>query len=233
MKLALLSDIHSNYRALKAVLNVVRQHNVDTLLIAGDFIGYYFWPLEVFQLLKSWNVVAVRGNHDRMLRKARIDQRFLRRVSEKYGSGLSIALDQLDSERLDWLTDLPDSRVYETKDGKIFLCHGSPWDSDEYFYPDSEGELLEKYASFDAKWIVQGHTHYPMIRKFGGVTVVNPGAVGQPRNQHPGAQWALLDSESRHIEHFCEYYDLGEVVAECKKRHPELPYLANILERVN
>jgi putative phosphoesterase len=232
MRLALLSDIHGNHHALSAVLNAVRQKNIGTILIAGDFIGYYFWPVEVFQLLKPWNVVAVRGNHERMLDKARNDRNFFRRIDEKYGSGLSVALEQLENKRIEWLTNLPDSLEYETEDGKILLCHGSPWDSDEYIYPDLEGESLDKYADLDAKWVVQGHTHYPMIRKFRDVTVINPGAVGQPRNRHPGAQWALLDTESRKIEHFCEQYDLNKVVMESKKRHPEIPYLANVLERV-
>ena len=96
MKLVLLADIHGNHHALSAVLHAVRQQNVDTLLIAGDFVGYYFWPVEVFQLLKPWNVVAVLGNHERMLKKARHDQDFLQFVNAKYGSGLSVALEQLD-----------------------------------------------------------------------------------------------------------------------------------------
>ena len=61
--------------------------------------------------------------------------------------------------------------------------------------------------------------------------MVNPGAVGQPRNRQPGAQWALLDTESQKIAHFCEQYDSSEVVMESKKRHPELPYLADVMVR--
>ena len=80
------------------------------------------------------------------------------------------------------------------------------------------------------KWVVQGHTHYPMIRKFENISVINPGSVGQPRNKDQGAQWALLDTESDKIEHFCEQYDSSEVVMESKKRHPEIPYLADVLE---
>jgi putative phosphoesterase len=231
VKLVLLADIHGNHHALSAVLHAVRQQNVDTLLIAGDFVGYYFWPIEVFQLLKPWNVVAVRGNHERMLKKARHDQDFLQFVNAKYGSGLSVALEQLDSITIDWFTELPDSLKFDTCDGNLLLCHGSPWNGDEYIYPDTEGESSSKYASLDVKWVVQGHTHYPMVRKFGDVTVINPGAVGQPRDRRPGAQWALLDTESRKIEHFCERYDSSEVVMESKKRHPEIPYLAGVLER--
>ena len=231
MKVALLSDIHGNHCALRAVLHAVRQHNVDTLLIAGDFVGYYFWPLEVFQLLKPWKVVAVLGNLEKMLQKARYDRSFLQEVVEKYGSGLSVALDQLDSVVIDWLINLPSSLTYETSFGNILLCHGSPWSIDEYIYPDTRSESFYNYSSINAEWVVHGHTHYPMIRSYGGVTMINPGAVGQPRNRKPGAQWALLDVTSRKVKHFCEQYDSSEIVMESRKRHPELSYLADVLQR--
>ena len=233
MKLALLSDIHGNHHALSAVLNAIKFQNVDTLLIAGDFVGYYFWPLEVFQLLESWNVVAVRGNHDKMLEKAKNDRNFLRRIVEKFGTGISVALDQLDREKISWLINLPDSLEYEIEGEKILLCHGSPWDADEYIYPDSEGEFFEGYIRLDVTWVVQGHTHYPMIKNYGKVTVINPGSVGQPRNRQLGAQWALLDTESDKIEHFCEQYDSSLVMMEAKKRHPEISYLEDVLKRVS
>ncbi len=231
MKLALLADIHGNHYALNAVLNAVKQQDIDTILIAGDFVGYYFWPVEVFKLLEHWNIVAVRGNHDRMLDKARNNQDFLRKISKKYGSGLNIALDQLDKKTIDWLITLPDSIEYETENGKILLCHGSPFDKDEYVYIDSVGESLGKYASLDLKWVVQGHTHYPMIRKFGDVSVINPGSVGQPRNRQLGAQWALLDTKSGKVDFFCEDYDPIEVIMEVKMRNPEIAYLSEILTR--
>ena len=81
--------------------------------------------------------------------------------------------------------------------------------------------------------MVQGHTHYPMIKNYGKVTVINPGSVGQPRNRQLGAQWALLDTESDKIEHFCEKYDSSLVMMEAKKRHPEISYLEDVLKRVS
>lgn len=231
MKLGLISDIHSNHRALAAVLDSIKQHYVDKLLIAGDFVGYYFWPAEVLQLLQTWSVVAVRGNHERMLECAGADYDYLAEIEKKYGTGIRVALDNLAPDQIDWLTSLPDSLEFDTEDGKILLCHGSPWDVDEYVYPDAGVELQEKYAALDFSWVVQGHTHYPMVKKIHDVTAINPGAVGQPRNRQPGAHWALLDTKSRQVEHFCEQYDIGEVIKESQKRHPELPYLSQILER--
>ena len=231
MKLALLSDIHGNHHALRAVLNAVRQQHVDTLLIAGDFVGYYFWPVEVFSLLKEWDIVAIRGNHDRMLEDIVNDKSLRLKLYEKYGSGLDVAFEQLDSKSIEWLTHLPDSIEYETKDGNVLLCHGSPWDRDEYIYPDSSDLSLKRYENLNVKWVIQGHTHYPMYLKIGNIVLINPGSVGQPRNSQPGAHWATLDTDSGIVKHFCEKYDLSIVVKESQKRHPEIPYLAKILDR--
>jgi putative phosphoesterase len=232
MKIGLLGDIHGNYYALKAVLNSIKKKNIDTLLIVGDFVGYYFWPVEVFELLKDWNMVAICGNHDRMLKDAANEENYRLKVRKKYGSGLDIALDQLDEKRIEWLNNLPDSVEYEVDYGSILLCHGSPWDGDEYVYPDSESESLRRYANLDVKWVVQGHTHYPMHKEIGDVTIINPGSVGQPRNRQLGAQWALLDTRLNKVDFYCEQYDIKIVTKESRERHPEIPYLANILEKL-
>jgi putative phosphoesterase len=232
MEIAILSDIHGNCFALKSVLDAVKKKGIETLLITGDFVGYYFWPVEVFNLLEGYNFIAIRGNHDRMLEKAKVDKACRVKICQKYGSGLNIALEQLSKERIEWLICLPDSLEYETPDGNILLCHGSPWDGDEYVYPDSNNESLSRYNGFGVSWIIQGHTHYPMCKKVDNVVIINPGSVGQPRNKQPGAQWAMLDTSFNEVEFFCEQYDIEHVVQESKTRHPEIPYLANILQRV-
>jgi putative phosphoesterase len=231
LKFALLSDIHGNSFALKAVLDAVKKKKIKTLIITGDFVGYYFWPLEVFKILKGWHIIAVRGNHDKMLEVARKDKDFLVTVGNKYGSGLRRALDQLDKKTIDWLIGLPDLLKYKTKDGGILLCHGSPWGEDEYVYPDLDNQSLDRYISLDEKWVIQGHTHYPMYKEIANTIIINPGSVGQPRSNNIGAQWALLDTKLKKVEFFCEQYDVDKVVIESLKKHPELPYLANILKR--
>ena len=230
MKIAILSDIHSNVYALESVLNAVKKKSIDTLIIAGDFVGYYFWPADVFNLLKDWDLVAIRGNHDQMLEKAKIDKDYLIKKCKKYGSGLSVAIEQLDKDRFTWLTNLPDLLEYKTPDGNILICHGSPWIDDEYIYPDADDKSLGRYDALNVKWVIQGHTHYSMHKNIGDVTLINPGSVGQPRNKKPGAHWALLDTSLNRVDFFCEQYDIKKVVEESKKRHPEIPYLANILE---
>ena len=231
MKIAILSDIHGNVFALDSVLNAVKKRGIDTLVIAGDFVGYYFWPKEIFSLLEGWDLVAIRGNHDQMLGKAKKDEDYLAEKCKKYGSGLSVAIEQLDKERLVWLENLPGSLEYKTEDGNILICHGSPWIDDEYVYPDADDESLGTYNKLDVKWVIQGHTHYSMHSKIGHITLINPGSVGQPRDRKPGAHWALLDTNLNKVDFYCEQYNIKTVIKESRERHSEIPYLANILER--
>jgi putative phosphoesterase len=231
MKIAILSDIHGNVFALKSVLNAVTKKRIETLIVSGDFVGYYFWPVEVLNLLRGYELIVVRGNHDKMLKMAKKDTAYLEKISRKYGSGLKIALDQLDDEKVEWLSNLPDLVEYETQDGKILVCHGSPWDGDEYVYPDLDNESLNRYSKLKAKWIIQGHTHYSMHCKIGDISIINPGSVGQPRDKRPGAHWALLDTSLNKVNFFCEQYDIKKVANESRERHPNIPYLANVLER--
>ena len=231
MKLALMGDIHGNIQALRAVLDAVTRENIEKLLITGDLVGYYFSPLEVVELLDEWDVEIVRGNHEEMLKTALKDPNYLLSVDARYGTGLRVAFEQLSPEQIDRLCGLKHPLRLSFDDVKILLCHGSPWDFNQYIYPNAENALIKKCAISEYDLVVMGHTHYPMQLMIGGTRLVNPGSVGQPRNRDPGAHWAIFDTVTRSIEFRCESYDVTHLIRECKERHPNLPYLANVLKR--
>jgi putative phosphoesterase len=229
MRVALLGDIHGNSFALAAVLGAARAAGVEKLLITGDFVGYYFWPREVLDMLRDWDVEAVRGNHEDMLIEALAVPASLEKIGAVYGSGLSTAVETLTPTQIDWLCQLPHPLSFAFDGRSLLLCHGSPWDVDQYVYPDAKSDLLQRCAESAYDWVVMGHTHYPMMERVGKTLLVNPGSVGQPRNRIPAAHWALLDTESQELELMTAPYDVSPVVAFAAHRHPELPYLANVL----
>jgi len=232
MRLALIGDIHGNSVALRAVLEHAASERVDWLLVTGDLVGYYFDPRGVLDLLAPWRTHIVRGNHEDMLASARRDPGLLPRVEAQYGSGLRVALESLSSEELDTLAALPHPLDINLDGMHILLCHGAPWDNDCYVYPDADAGLMARCAIPGYDLVILGQTHYPMVRKTGNITVINPGSVGQPRNRRPGAQWALFDTRSGELDLRSEQYDYASVAAEARMRHPEMPYLAEVLERV-
>lgn len=231
MKLALLADIHGNHFALQTVLAAASAAEVEMLLVSGDIVGYYFEPLRVWEMLHAWDHHLVRGNHEEMLARASSDPDFLAEVDARYGTGLRCAIEQLGPERLAMLGELPNVRDLQIADCRILMCHGSPWDTDQYIYPNAPVAMLERCAGQEFDLVLLGHTHYPMKYQVGRTLLVNPGSVGQPRNRRPGAYWALFDTATREVDMRCESYDASTLIAESRRRHPDLLYLADVLER--
>lgn len=231
MKICILGDVHGNANGLSAVLNAAKKLGAECLLITGDLVGYYFKPKEVIELIEPWRKYLVRGNHEDMLMAARNNDAVLPEIERRYGSAISVALSTLDKDHLDMLCNLPHPLELELNGMKILLCHGTPWDNNAYVYPDAEEELINKCAMQQYDVVILGHTHYPMLKQVGKTQLVNPGSVGQPRNRQPGAQWAMLDTDSKEITLHNESYDMRPLLDDIKNRHPELPYLTEVLLR--
>jgi putative phosphoesterase len=231
VKIALMGDIHGNELALQAVLSASANAGVAQLLVTGDLVGYYFEPSQVLKLLSGWMCTVVRGNHEEMMSRALSDTAYLEVIESRYGSGIRVALEQLSQTQLNDLCSLPHPLELSIDGCKILLAHGAPWDLDEYIYPDTDQEMLVRNFHQEYDLVVMGHTHYPLLRRIGNTTLVNPGSVGQPRDRKPGACWALYDTRDRTVELHREDYDWNVLVRECQIRHPELPYLAEVLRR--
>jgi putative phosphoesterase len=227
VKVALLADIHGNSTALAPVLAAAARDGVEHFLIAGDFTGYYYDAEAVLGALDALPVTAVRGNHDRLLAAP---AEHLAATRPRYGSAGMLARG-LPPRRLEALLGLPDRRSLTLGGLSVLLCHGSPWDSDEYIYADSPAGIWNRLADCGADVVVLGHSHHPFVRPAGATLVVNPGSVGQPRDRIPGACWAILDTAARTVELRRETYDPAPVIAACLRHDPDVPYLRSVLTR--
>lgn len=231
MKIAVFADVHANLPALNAALGDIRSEGIDHLLVAGDLVGYYFQPAEVLETLTNWNAQYIRGNHEDMLLRAMHEPAFLDEIRGKYGSGLDTALTSLGTGTLSAIAAWPATRTLQFGERRVLLCHGSPSSTDQYLYPDCPTDTLAAHARADLDLVICGHTHYPMLRAAGGTLFLNPGSLGQPRNGQPGAHWATIDTRDLRITHRISPYDSSSLVSECRRRHPDLPYLHEVLTR--
>lgn len=232
MRIGLLADIHGNALALEAVLSSARRNGVDRLLISGDFVGYYFDPLKVLEILSTWQYDAVRGNHEEMLDICQREPKLLSEVRSKYGPGIEIAIKQLQPNQINYLCNLPHPLDILIDNVNFRLCHGSPDDINRYIYPDLDVSIIENLDTANADIIVFGHTHYPMLKYIGTKLFVNPGSVGQPRNRQPDAHWAVYDTRTKQVEFKTEEYDHKTLAKYCRLTYPDIPYLAEVLERL-
>ena len=173
MRVAALYDVHGNVHALEAVLAEVEEAGVDAIVFGGDIAAGPF-PAETLTLVRSLDAVCIRGNADR--------------GNGEWGAHQWV-WDQLGKEAGDWLKALPDHAVL---DG-IFFCHATPRSDIEIVTPAATDEqLAEILADVDQGLVVGGHTHMQQDRHVARWRFVNPGSVGRPYEDVPGAYWGIV-----------------------------------------
>jgi len=211
MKIGILSDIHGNLPALRAVMEHLESEEVDKVLCAGDIIGYYPYPNEVVSIAKNFDCIL--GNHESKL-LGDIDERF----NIDAERSISWTDRNITSENKKYLSGLNPTyrRLLDGID--IFMAHGSPQNPlDEYIREDLVDEELFSGLNEIPDVIILGHTHNQFKKDLRGCLIVNPGSVGQPRDGNPEAAFAILDTESLNIELRRTSYDIDEVAEKTKK----------------
>ena len=196
MQIGVVSDIHGNKVALDAVLKDMPA--VDTVVCAGDVVGYNPWHGACVDAMRERSVPTVMGNHDRAVAGETTFG-----FNSMAGAAVEHARETLTDTQQAWLADLPDRR--RLFDGRVSVVHGHPNDPDRYTYPrDFDARLLD-----GADVLVLGHTHVQAHEEFEEGIVMNPGSVGQPRDGDPRAAYAVLDLETPAVSEHRVEYDIG------------------------
>ncbi|MGB9940807.1 metallophosphoesterase family protein [Methanosarcina sp.] len=231
MKILLIADIHANSEALETVLEIPH----DRAICLGDIVDYGPDPDKCIDLLRMKGISVIRGNHDNAV-AFRVDCQ----CGYKY-KHLSVATreytwETLDRSRMGYLQNLP-LLIREEIDGKrLYLTHASPRSMFEYIKPETPDEEIREMVNgatepVEAEFLAVGHSHIPMNRKLGDLTIINPGSVGQPRDGDIRASCAVFDTESGKVEHLRLDYDIDSVCAKIKERMPHADELIAILRR--
>ncbi len=216
MRYLLLSDLHGNLEALRAVLAHAARKRRDAVLFLGDAVGYGAAPNQVVERLRRMgSVIAVRGNHDRVVLDPGEGAVFFNPHARHAAQWTSDVLTPVNRR---WLAAIP--RGPRAVEDDVAICHGSPSDEDEYLF--SEVEAQEAFAHVSAGVTFFGHSHVPcmferaevagqeslvgMLLRGSRVVVdldperrylINPGSVGQPRDRDPRASYGMYDSAER------------------------------------
>jgi putative phosphoesterase len=233
MKIGILGDIHGNSFALERVLVEARRQRVEHLLVVGDIVGYYYYPERVLEMLGEWNWTFIRGNHEDLLRDILSGETNEEHVRRKYGSGHLKAIEKLNKDQLEFLTTASEKAVVAFDELQLLLCHGSPWKSDYYLYPDTPKQILDQCKIEAIDVVAVGHSHYSFLFQAGSTLLLNPGSVGQSRIMGGVASWAILNTENRTVVIAATPYNVSELINAVETFDPQVPYLKSILLRNN
>lgn len=193
MKFGIVSDIHCNARGLAEGLR--RMGDIDGLICLGDSIWEYRFSNDVVSILKERDAHTILGNHEEC---------FFGPLGER-----ARARPGSDPALMEWLGARP-HRIRLDADGKsLLLVHSTPWEPrGAYIHP--ENAELARFAEEDADFVLYGHTHAQVVRRFGRVTVVNPGSAGDARDSRNGRllSCAVLDTVTDEVR-LIDYPDPG------------------------
>ena len=193
MKLGLISDIHGNSFAFKAVLGIL-ERQVEQILFLGDLVGYYAFVNECTEVWER--CISVRGNHDEILLQCLVSGSApTEEYNRRYGSALARSLSTLSEKTKDLIRSWPIKRSQQIGNVRVAMYHGAPWDPlNGRVYPDFKD--WSRFDECEEDVILLGHTHYPLVQQLPGKLVINPGSVGQPRDHSGSACYGILDSET-------------------------------------
>lgn len=238
---AIISDIHSNFEALQAVLEDIGKHDVDQIYCLGDIVGYGPNPRECVDQVMNCKMVLL-GNHDQ---GAMFDPEGFNPPAERAifwtRAQLELPGDNREQQALRW--EFLAERPRSFKENGLLFVHGSARNPlNEYVFPEDiyNQRKMERIFALVERYCFQGHTHVPGIftENFqfhspeeieytyvldGRKTLCNVGSVGQPRDGDWRACYILLDGETiryRRVE-----YDIDTTI----KKIYAVPELENFL----
>lgn len=232
MRVAVVSDIHSNLAALTAVLSDLP--SVDEVWCLGDIVGYGPDPNECIQTLLALKHVSIAGNHD----LAAVGMVDIADFNPDAAEAARWTGAQLSSVNAEIIRRLPQEHTI----GDFTLVHGSPrnpiWE-----YIVHPAQAAANLSRFETQYCLVGHTHSPAVfwgpegknpaggqRPAPGAVyaleqrrlILNPGSVGQPRDRDPRASYAIIDFKQREVQFRRVAYDIG--ATQRKMQAAGLPY---------
>jgi len=208
MRIALLSDVHANLPALEAVLaDIDHDPAITGSYHLGDLVGYGPWPDETVALIAGRGIAGVSGNYDTTVATdaEHCGCRFEDPRQEEL-SHVSYAWTRrrCSAETKRWLGALPFRLDVRPLGGHrtgptLILLHGAPTLNTLYWTEDRSDEFCLKMAGLAGAragdLIAFGHTHLPWHREVGGMTFVNTGSVGRPKDGDWRTGYVALDLE--------------------------------------
>jgi predicted phosphodiesterase len=228
MRILVISDIHANLTAFDAVLEDAKG-DWDYVWCLGDVVGYGPDPNECVERLRELPHLCLAGNHD-WAALERLDIRTFNPTARRL---VEWTMGVLTPTNRAYLEDLPASLTISD----FTLVHASPrepiW---EYILEPLVAAL--NFPHFETQYCLVGHTHQPVIYELvndngdtraiepryyqpvalaGRRLIINPGSVGQPRDQNPDAAYGILDLETNVFEHRRVSFDLEPMDAWQKK----------------
>jgi putative phosphoesterase len=196
VKIVIITDLHGNYEALRALPEVY-----DELWVLGDLVNYGPEPAAVVDFVRANSTVTVRGNHDHSIGYD-VDPRCTPRYQEMADTTRQYTASILNKDQKEFLRQLPLHVELRRQNARFYLCHAKPSDPLYGYCPEDSQDWVSEVERVHADVLLVGHTHTPFIRRIRDCLVVNPGSLGQPKTGKPDACYAVCEDGAFELKSF-------------------------------
>ena len=235
MRTALISDIHGNLEALRAVLDDISTRQVDQVCSLGDVIGYGCDPVACLNLVSERCRIKLMGNHE----YATIGVLSSDLMNVNARRSIFWTQSQLSDRELSLIAGFKMTAEL----GDVLLVHASPLEPDEWHYVLSAHDAGEAFRASDHRLVFCGHTHLPVIycrppvgkiRTVGAHDfdpdeesryLINVGSVGQPRDNDPRASYVIYDANEVSVSFHRVEYDVQATQAKMSQADMPQPLI--------
>lgn len=203
MKLAILSDIHGNEQAFKAVLEDISNINITHIVVLGDISFRGAKPKECLNLVKDLNAKVIKGNADewivRGVKQGEVPEKALSMMQTEQAWAKS----KLSDEDLHYLESLPESlEIPLSNQTQLYACHATPNSLFDIIPDQAKNDEFIPFieANERASYYVYGHIHLPFVRSFSGNKIINTGSVGLPFDGDPRASYVVFNRKDKDVQ---------------------------------
>ena len=209
MRIGILSDIHGNLPALQAVLSGLRGDAVDLYLCLGDVALVGPQPSECLDVLRQLSPgVFILGNTDVYIYEPPAPKEIVTRRDRWVMELIHWTQERLRAEQIEWIRGFVRTHTVDLGGGPALLAyHASPGNLEGVIKADTpEEDLARLFDGWDAPLCIGGHTHLPLLRRWEGRTLLNPGSTGatfrkdEKHIRPPWAEYAVLDATGGRLD---------------------------------
>ncbi|MCP3030062.1 metallophosphatase family protein [Halobacillus sp. A1] len=216
MRLAFISDIHGNARALESVLNDIEKRKIDQLFVLGDISYRGLDPERSVEMVRQLKANVIKGNADEWIVRGVQEGEAAEDAIEGMNEEKEWSSSNMSQDSVQYLKDLPEEINEEYEGVNIHAFHATPKDLFEVVKPtETDEDMTERLMANEVADIyIYGHIHTPYIRHIGGKIVINTGSVGLPFDGLAQPSYAIVDIEDGGVQTSIvrTNYDLEELV---------------------
>jgi predicted phosphodiesterase len=209
MRYAILSDIHANWEALETAAQDLKARQIDRIAVLGDTVGYGANPMECFDWAQEHADIYLMGNHE----KALFDRDLRLWFNPMAAEAIAWTEKVMKPEAIEEARVLPFTQI----ENHLMFAHGSPEQPETFPYILNYSDTEPAFKAMTEQVCFIGHTHVPccfcegtqsaeylkagIVKVDGkGRFLLNPGSVGQPRDQDPRLSYGIYDDKNKTFE---------------------------------